>query len=63
VPKVAIFVKQLQMAHSTIQRDLCTLIEEHIYTADHMLAAWVSFLGRHAALCGVLSISLETARI
>jgi hypothetical protein len=63
VPKRAIFVKHLQRAHSIIQRDLCKLIEERIYTTNHMGAARVSFLGRHAAPCGVLPIPLETVRI
>ncbi len=63
VPKRAIFVKQLQRAHSIIQRDLCTLIEEPIYTADHMRVVRVSFLGRPAAPCGVLPIPLEMVRI
>jgi hypothetical protein len=63
VPKRAIFVKQLQRLHSTIQRHLDTLIEEHIYTADHMRAVRVSFLGRPAALCGILPIPLETVQI
>jgi hypothetical protein len=42
-PKRSIFVKQQHKAHSTIQRDIYMLIEDHIYTMDHMCVRALNF--------------------
>jgi hypothetical protein len=63
VPTQVFFVKKLQGAQSTVERNLCTMTEDRLYTTVHIPAACASFLGIHAAPCGLLPISLEAGRI
>ena len=63
VPKRLFFVKQLQGAHLSITRDLCTVIGDRLRTTYHMPYAPASHLGIHAASCSVPPNPLKPERI
>ena len=55
-------VKQLQEAHFSIAQDPRAVIGDRLRTAYHMPFARASYLGIHAASCGVSPNPLETDR-
>ena len=63
VPKRGFFVKQLQGAHLSMARDLCTVIGDRLRTTYHMPYARASHLGNPAASYGAPPNPLETDRI
>ena len=63
VPKQVFFVKELHGAHFSIARDLCVVVGHRLRTPYHMPYVRASYLGIHAASCGVPPNPLESDRI
>ena len=63
VPKLVFFVKQLHGMHFSITRDLRVVVGHRLRTIYHMAYVRASYLGIHAASCGVPPNPLESDRI
>jgi hypothetical protein len=61
--KTGFFVKELHGAHFSIARDLCVVVGHRLRTPYHMPYVRASYLGIHAASCGVPPNPLESDRI